>query len=304
MAIGFNFNHRWWQCMASAISALVRPARPKSLTYLNKSYSGDLHFSLNLYGSFRRFYRGQSGFVISVPSDDLASFQNSFAIYGDDQTAGRLRIISDQDVFASAKLPLDSFAQQGWMQQQVIKLCFCDYCETETYVTLDSDNEITRLFDDREFFHGGQIKTLCKAVKLEERDYPILREFFPGDFSRKSFIDGYGLFDVFMMRGLRDYLAIRGLDFSLAIDRLGLEMQWYGAYVYTVHREKFFPTKDHFMMIWGCVEKNQAQLRPILEIKSDIADYFPWRWRAPIGFNIHYPAGHRGKTLSEIYSDS
>ena len=282
----------------------IRPRIKATVTYFNKSYSGDLQNSVTLYRSFERYYRGPSRYIICVAADEVALFKTEFVEFGPALESGRLAFVSEEHVLTSARIDPSSFASEGWRRQQVIKLAFAHMCPTDTYVTLDSDNEIIRTFDDRQFFHRGQIKTSCKNIPVEAVGDDFIKQTFGTNYERLNFVDGYGLWDKAIVLEMEKYLKNHGLSFVDAISRAAMEQQWYGAYVLSHQKAKFHPTKDHFLLVRGCSMDDPTRHLPDSDIRREIAMNMPWRLRSPIGINIHYPAGHRGKSVSALYRDA
>lgn len=207
-------------------------------------------------------------------------------------------------------LLLDSEIEQyksmpGFMQQQIIKLIFWRYSkDIDNYMSLDSDIEFVRTFNDSVFFQDNILKTVVSAypeTSSASRINPVFSEKESyKETHDKYFICAYGLWNVSILKHLEQYIQKTYVkNFVNMIKIASVEMEWYGKFLYLFHPLKFKPQSPIILGIQGFNTNDFTMLRPKENMCSDYCERITHK--EAIGIFLQYHVDHRsGYALSDL----
>lgn len=240
------------------------------LAVMNKSFKRDLERSVILYKSFEKYFLGAEKipFVMVIPVIDWDLFINRFQdLKEHEEIRGVPQFITEEEVFERCNEP--GLSMEGWLSQQVVKLCFGSTRIAKNYIMIDSDNYFVKEFDPKVLFKNGVLKTIAwklpnsriegdKTSMLNGFISPILRNnghqitthdmhIFIKDFFGNKKQDFYAfvlspfLFNSDALARMKKFIDKKGgYKISTLIRLMPYEMQWYGEYV--LQHEDFIKT--------------------------------------------------------------
>jgi|GEM_PF-5139231 len=278
-----------------AISAC---AAESNFAFVNKSFSRDLKVSMHLFQSYEKFVTpGNQPFYMVVPQSEISLFEQEFLKA---KNAGELKtipkFIADEEVFKKCG---DSIYEKimkmgGWMQQQMVKMCFYKTGLAENYMTIDSDTYFTKPFPTATLFDKDIIKTYA-TDKFKRNNEAEFRKKEPdlfihvakikdviGDKSSdyNNFVSGFGLWSSDVLNKLATFVEQEhGYDFADLINISPYEMQWYGNFIFTQHNDLFHPVGDIFTPIDSKIDRHNDKCFP--------TDGCPWHY----GISYHHSTG-------------
>ena len=151
------------------------------LAVLNKSFKRDLERSVILYKSFEKYFLGAEKvpFFMVIPVKDWELFIDRFQDLKEQKEIKLLpQFITEQEVFErcnESDVPIE-----GWLSQQVIKLCFGSTRIAKNHIMIDSDNYFVKDFDSKILFKNGILKTISWKLpnsRIEEDKTTIVNGF-------------------------------------------------------------------------------------------------------------------------------
>jgi hypothetical protein len=271
--------------------------------YVNKSYSKDMIYSIDLYKSFEKFYSGTSDFVILVPERDLTIFFETFKelhhlkkIYRMPKFIAEELLFQDSDEF-------DYSTHPGHLQQQVAKLVFWRASSAiKNYITIDSDVIFIRQFKDSTFFENGVIKTAVmdgeESIYSKKIDDYFQEKNASLKTSKLYFVSQLALWNVSILKSLKIELLKLGIKSFVEMIKLApVEGEWYGKYLYLYYPDQYFPLNSAIVPIVGYVDdKNPLNFKDEIGICNEYCALV--KNVNTYGITLHFHTGKRsGKTM-------
>ena len=257
------------------------------LSIMNKTYSKDLRFSVNLYKSWIKFgLEKDTPYYIITPKNECELFISEFKKEIDSkEIESAPTILSECQILTSAGLDPDVIYQKfdGWRVQQIIKLCFSLTGISEYYLSLDSAQLFIKSFSINDVFFttDGLPKTFAEPVGRKQRNdfyrstnhdgflkgqlvnlsdsLNYIDDFF-GDTSDQAFyyIHAVYLFSSERVELLHGLLPLNGIkDFAEMIEISPYEFAWYGAFCRSIEKDNFRFTPTVFLGIFNNVSLDE-----------------------------------------------
>jgi hypothetical protein len=206
---------------------------------LVKSHLPDLPYVERLLDSFARHNADGVDLHLVVPPDDSAAFARLAADHV---------VLSGEDAFAEhlTHEPVAGFSP-GYINQEIVKLCFWESGAADNYLCLDSDAEFVRDFHVADFMadETTPFTFLSEDSELQaEPDYyashwvarrerlrRIQEEIGLTDAPLRT-VHGHAVFSATVLRAFRDrFLAPRGWDYVDALALAPYEPTWYSLWL-------------------------------------------------------------------------
>jgi len=206
---------------------------------LVKSYSDDVHYVRRLIASLERHNADEVPAFLVVPESDLALFGEF--------TSGAVTVLSEK-VFEAhlTDTPLAGFSA-GYINQEIIKMCFWEAGLVDNYLCLDSDAEFIRDFNVEDFMFDSQTPFTFLS---EDRDLLAEPEYFEHSWQGRALkldrikqevgltdprvltVHGHAVFSATVLRSfVRDFLQPRGWDYRDAVTLSPYEPTWYSMWL-------------------------------------------------------------------------
>jgi hypothetical protein len=225
-----------------------------TFAYINVTHIKDINYSISLYNSFKKFYKGKSPYFITCPEADFSEFAKHFPL---------AILIKEEDVIIKAELPLLEYNKlAGYHKQQILKLTISDILkDLKNYFTIDSDVIFVRDFNDEDFFENGMIKTICYKWKQTEHGNKISDVYakygkveIPPLSKKMYFIDEMAPWNVEVVKDLKQFISKTPItNFNKMIEFASVELEWYGKFMYIFHKEKLIPINKKLGRLSGII---------------------------------------------------
>ncbi len=224
-----------------------------------KSYRDDVLRAKRLVRSVERFNTEGMPLYLSVPSSDMALFQEHCAGFA-------MTLVSDEQIVAeNPGLDPNAYAElPGGLAQQVVKSEFWRLNTARNYVCLDSDCYFLRPFGERDFLapDGTPYTVMHEAKELLHfaaiagltkigRNRLAEGEQIMGLFGRAGRFWDFGpvpvVWSASVWRDLEEkFLKPRGMTFLDAIRQHPGELRWYGEALLAYHSIPLWPVEPFF----------------------------------------------------------
>lgn len=223
------------------------------------TYRKDLLRTVKLARSICTHNKSNIPFYVSVPTDDVALFQEHLKEY-------EVIVFDEKDIFlANPKLDIQQLYEiRGGLRQQVIKSEFWRLGISENYLVLDADCIFIRDFDEVDFIvqddvpysiiHEGR-----DVLQATERFGPKkIRQHFLADrepikaaLHRKGVTYDFGYAPFLWSRKVwesldQNYLTPNGMNFLDAVLLCGSEFTWYGESLINFRAIPIYPREQLF----------------------------------------------------------
>ena len=202
---------------------------------LVKSYRVDLEYATRLIVSFNRHNVEQLDLFLVVPDADMAAFASLQSPHV---------VLLPESMFASHLVDDDVAGfSAGYINQEIVKLCFWEAGLAANYLCLDSDAEFVRDFTIADFMFDDQTPYTFMSEDAELRVEPeyfrthwqsrevklrhIMQEI-GLDESRLLTAHGHAVFSAIVLEAFRErFLQPRGWDYVDALAIAPYEPSWY-----------------------------------------------------------------------------
>jgi hypothetical protein len=232
------------------------PAYTHRFAFLCKTYRGDLTRCLKLVESLARFNPEQFPLYVVVTPGDEPLFRATLPTYD------WLHLMTDEavcpeDLFTE---PLPGY-ELGYMNQQVVKLCFYKTGLAEHYLCLDADGQFIRPVYASDFFaEDGRPYTVLyqgkpNALDVETRRYDShfrawlerIQAFYGMRDARFVSCSGFTLLSAFALHTLHsECLTPKGMRVRNLLALAPVEFSWYTQWLLHRHPHDFLPVEPWF----------------------------------------------------------
>jgi hypothetical protein len=212
-----------------------------NLVLFCKSYRQDLLRAVQLCRSVREFNRDSIALYLSVPSNDIGTFETAL-------TGLNVTLIADDEVVRSnPRIDINRFLElPGSKAQQIVKAEFWRYGAAENYLCLDSDSFFLREFrrsdfispqgklytvmhEAKELLHFSALSGMRRVARDRARECAEIMEIFGRNGRCFEFGPTPVLWSGRVWRDLDEqYLIPKGLNIIDAINLHPGELRWYG----------------------------------------------------------------------------